>query len=409
MQETKILISTYGFSAWGGGVDFIRYIATNIAAAQTDGTPPHKIILPKLSLTEQFRYSINQLIQCAKRRRKLTGEKFFFDHSILVKQFSDLQPKIEIIHSALNFRDYLSTTKKYYDHVLLPCFKPIPVKTGIPWVGYLYDFQHIHIPHYFSKKLVTERNNDFTKMLNQADHIIVNSCAVRNDAYEFYDGLKPNIHVLPFSPCPNLEWLLPDESVKPRYGIDRPFLIISNQFWVHKDHKTALIAFSEILKDSPNLLLVCTGDVIDFRFPKLFDEIKELIKSLKIERNVRILGHIPKRDQIELLKTAIAVIQPTLFEGGPGGGSGYDAIAYGTKLILSDIPVNKEISNEPVSFFRAGDPHDLYLKIKSYISTQPIYEEIDCLLLKGINRKKNCGNVLINIAQKANLTYRNKA
>lgn len=45
-----------------------------------------------------------------------------------------------------------------------------------------------------------------------------------------------------------------------------------------------------------------------------------LAKKLGIESKIKILGHIPKLEQIELIKNCIAVIQPTLFEGGPGGG-----------------------------------------------------------------------------------------
>ena len=52
--------------------------------------------------------------------------------------------------------------------------------------------------------------------------------------------------------------------------------------------------------------------------------------ELGINDDVEIVGHIPKLDQIALLKNSIAVIQPTLFEGGPGGGSAYDAISLGS-------------------------------------------------------------------------------
>lgn len=61
--------------------------------------------------------------------------------------------------------------------------------------------------------------------------------------------------------------------------------------------------------------------------------------------------YIAKLDQIALLKKSIAVIQPTLFEGGPGGGASYDAISLGKPLIVSDIKVNQEIEQSERVFF----------------------------------------------------------
>jgi glycosyltransferase involved in cell wall biosynthesis len=84
------------------------------------------------------------------------------------------------------------------------------------------------------------------------------------------------------------------------------------------------------------------------------------ISELRLQDHILLLGHIPKLDQIYIMKECIAVIQPTLFEGGPGGGSVYDAVALGVPSIVSDIPVNKEIVDKNVLFFKAGSEQDLY-------------------------------------------------
>jgi glycosyltransferase involved in cell wall biosynthesis len=74
---------------------------------------------------------------------------------------------------------------------------------------------------------------------------------------------------------------------------------------------------------------------------------------------VFLLGYLPKPEQVALLRAAVALIQPTLFEGGPGGGSTYDAVALGIPAILSDIPVNREVEGVFVSYFPPGDPEAL--------------------------------------------------
>jgi glycosyltransferase involved in cell wall biosynthesis len=84
-----------------------------------------------------------------------------------------------------------------------------------------------------------------------------------------------------------------------------------------------------------------------------------LLNSLGIADKVKILGHIPKLDQIALLKKSLAVIQTTLFEGGPGGGSVYDSISLGVPAIVSNIPINLEIDCGDVVYFKVGNDTDL--------------------------------------------------
>jgi glycosyltransferase involved in cell wall biosynthesis len=59
------------------------------------------------------------------------------------------------------------------------------------------------------------------------------------------------------------------------------------------------------------------------------------------------------------MKKSRAVIQPSLFEGGPGGGCVFDAAALGVPVILSDIDINREVEIDNVFFFAAGNSEAL--------------------------------------------------
>ena len=69
------------------------------------------------------------------------------------------------------------------------------------------------------------------------------------------------------------------------------------------------------------------------------------------------------------MRRAVAVLQPTLSEGGPGGGSVYDAVAVGTPVIASDIPVNREIEHESVRFFPARSAEKLVQEMEYSLAT----------------------------------------
>ena len=78
-----------------------------------------------------------------------------------------------------------------------------------------------------------------------------------------------------------------------------------------------------------------------------------MIHTLGIHDNCRVLGLIPKRNQMALLKEATAVIQPSLFEG-------WSTIVEEARLlnkrrIVSDIIVHREQAWDDVIFF---DPHE---------------------------------------------------
>ena len=48
-------------------------------------------------------------------------------------------------------------------------------------------------------------------------------------------------------PSPREEWLQENRDLFKQYGISKPYFIICNQFWIHKDHGTAFKAFAEFL------------------------------------------------------------------------------------------------------------------------------------------------------------------
>jgi glycosyltransferase involved in cell wall biosynthesis len=107
-----------------------------------------------------------------------------------------------------------------------------------------------------------------------------------------------------------------------------------------------------------------------------------------------LLGLIPRLDQIEIMKNACAVIQPSLFEGGPGGGSVTAALALDVPSICSDIPVNRELEGERVTFFKASDASDLAEKMRAALLVKPVRRSAKELLALGRKRRVECGKVL---------------
>jgi len=221
----------------------------------------------------------------------------------------------------------------------------------------------------------------------------VNSRAAAADIAKFVPQATARVFMLPFAPAPSRDWLEDRPDVLSRYGITQPFFIISNQFWIHKDHATAFDAFRIVAEHDPQLALVCTGSTVDSRNPDYFPGLVARLKSWGLGQRVHILGLIPKRDQIELMKNACAVIQPTRFEGGPGGGAVYDAVSLDVPAIVSDIPVNREVAGT-IEFFPAGDAIALAGKMKARLLSPHTRAPDSDLISVGQRRRAACGDVI---------------
>ena len=73
----------------------------------------------------------------------------------------------------------------------------------------------------------------------------------------------------------------------------------------------------------------------------------------------------------------------------------YDSVALGVPSIVSDIPVNKEIDEENVCFFRAGSSNDMKDKMLEALKKDGKRPSSEALIERGHHRAERLGNILI--------------
>lgn len=379
-DKLKIGLLTFGFSTWGGGIDFIKFIGQSLASTSDENSLEiHVFISKNLQPSDN---SINPL------------------QNHILNSFKSNRFILHFINP--NWHELYRISKELHISILLPSFSSLP-KSDIPWIGYLYDFQHKYLPNFFNESEKEKRDSDFALMLTSAPAILVNSVSTLRDCRKFFPKINSKVFSLPFTPAaPDNFFNINHEEIIKHYKIERPYFIISNQFWIHKDHQTAYRAFSLFIKKYPDFDLICTGATTDYRFPNYFEKLTQITKEVSIDKNLKILGHIPKNHQIALVKGSVALIQPTLFEGGPGGGSTYDAISIGKRVILSDIDVNREITDELVYFFESKNPNSLATKMFEIVDSKNTQLDYSETYLKELSmaRLKICGLKLLEMISK---------
>lgn len=359
---------------WGGGFDFLRHIVNGLS-----------------SVSVQYQLEVSIAVQ-----RGLAESESYLQFRDYLSQSRCLSLTTFVYQSVQT--DLALLLSQHQIDIVLPVNADLGANFPLPWVSYIPDFQHKYLFHHFTEHECFARETAFAARLRDCKTMLVNSDAVKADILQFYPWVNAErIFSLPYSPHPLPEWLALDPAqAQAQYSVGSRYFMLCNQFWLHKDHRTAFIAFAALAQ--PDLQLVCTGAMDDYRRPGYFNELLQLAEKLGIRTQLVLLGHIPKRDQIALLSGALALIQPTQFEGGPGGGAVYDAVSVGVPVVLSDIKVNQEVVAEDLSFFKAGDAAELTTALQAWLNPKP-RPAVDTLLRRGNTNQQRLGEKLYTIIQ----------
>jgi glycosyltransferase involved in cell wall biosynthesis len=275
-----------------------------------------------------------------------------------------------------------------------PIQRPMKWGAGIGAIGYIPDLQHRILPHFFTKAECEERDQTFQWIIGNAHVVIVTSRDARSNLEKFYRINGCEIVVVPVAVRPRQEWLEADVSqVRRKYGIKEPYFICSNQFWLHKNHRLVLEAMKIAADRRQTFDFVFTGPTTDYRDPDYFGQLQRFADQ-GIAGHMRILGLVPKRDQIVLMRGAIALVQPTLIEGDPGGNSVTEALSVGQRVVVSDIPVNRELGAEAAAYFDPRNAEELFDALQAVRRSPAPKVKPGDLMRRSLERQKKCGRVL---------------
>ncbi len=387
---------------WGGGIAFLQLCLQGLETSVKKNNITVVLLIPlkkNYFLYSYLKNAIKILLNFI-NSGKFNGAYIKKESDVLDQLVYCVNYKVKLIRYKNTLTNLEKVSIDEDIDVLLPSFDNLGSNFSIPWIGYLYDFQHKEMPQFFSDKEIKSRDIDFSNMLLNAQSIIVNSKKVKTDINKYFEYDVQKIFTLPFTPFINKRNSESPLSVKTKYKIPEKYFIISNQFWVHKDHMTAFLAFASFCLNNSDYKLVCTGELSDYRNPSYINVLKNVIIKHSIEERVIFTGFLSKTDLLLLIENASCLIQPTLYEGGPGGGAVYDAYMYGIPIILSDIEINNEVVDcGNIIRFDAGNSADLCSKMNLAILKEKVEYSIINSFINNVNEE--LGNILINAIERS--------
>jgi glycosyltransferase involved in cell wall biosynthesis len=218
--------------------------------------------------------------------------------------------------------------------------------TSIVWIP---DFQELTFPEFFSPRELASRHRNAVRCSRHASTVLLSSESALADLKRIGVG-DVDTAVLPFvATVPSAQESLPREQLRTKYGLADKFFHLPNQFWIHKNHIVVLRALAVLREQGKALQVVATGNAVDPRQPDHFSSLMETARQLGVDEQFKPLGVVPYQDLMSLMRHAIAVINPSKFEG--WSTTVEEAKSMGKAIVLSDIAVHREQAPDRAAYF----------------------------------------------------------
>ncbi len=214
-------------------------------------------------------------------------------------------------------------------------------------VFFVHDILPSLFPHFFTRKDADLYQRRIENAARLADAIVVNSRATARSFRSRFAGTPGagNVIVAPLGVSQPADGSAGGELVEPSY------FVMLGTIEPRKNHRLILDLWLELRRtfglSTPSLL------VIGERGWKIDDIVKALEESARQQGPVRECGRLPDAAVAGILKGARALLLPSLAEG--YGLPLAEALACGTPVLCSDIPVFREVGGEVPDYL---DPTD---------------------------------------------------
>lgn len=245
--------------------------------------------------------------------------------------------------------------------------------TGLPTLAWIPDFQEKHLPYLFTPDEIAARRAEHEGYFTH-EGLLLSSESALADYHRFYPGYSVPTFVVPFASF--MPERLPDsDTVRQRHGLPERYFFAPNQFWIHKNHVVILAALRELRQRGIKPVVCFSGKEFDSRAEGYAPFLRQKIQEWELGDQVQFLGFMPREDQVVTMREAVAILQPSRFEGWSTVVE--DAKALNQYVIASNLGVHGEQLERNADFFEPSDFIRLADLLEKHWETQPERELSD--------------------------------
>lgn len=229
-----------------------------------------------------------------------------------------------------------------------------------PLLGWIPDFQELHLPEFFSPAELAARARKIRRFCRDCARILLSSESARADLARIDAAAAARASVLRFvALVPRTQGDI--VALERRHGFSGRYFHLPNQFWAHKNHGVVIDAIAILRRRGRAVQVLATGNPADHRQPEYFADLMARVERSGIATAFRCLGTLPYADLVTLMRGSVALVNPSLFEG--WSTTVEEAKSLGKRIVLSNLPVHREQAPARGVFFDPRDPEDLADKL----------------------------------------------
>ena len=254
----------------------------------------------------------------------------------------------ELLFFPANLRKQINSCDLYYTP-----YCNIPGGIKIPVFSTIHDVVFLDVPG-LSGKIGTIARKWFYSHAAKKSRIVFTVSNFSKSRIEQHLGIKSEKVITTYNALP--QWFSKDVNKKIQ---KEDYMLFVGNIKKHKGLSTLLKALQIVYSKGlcPKLMIVGNSDNFRTGDNDIWNQI-----SACPQGSVIFTGRISDSELKEVYAKAKVLIQPSLYEG--FGMPPLEALSLETDVILSDIPVFKEIYKDfPVTFFKCQDENDLAQKI----------------------------------------------
>lgn len=226
-------------------------------------------------------------------------------------------------------------------------------------IGWIPDFQHLHLPEMFTAVELARRNLSYANIAARSDVVVLSSLDACNDFRRFAPAHANKARILHFVAQPDMRSSqeVNRDTIEKKFDFHGKFFYLPNQFWKHKNHRIVFEAVKLLKQQGRQVTILCSGHMNDSRNHGHIVQLAGFVKQNNLGEQIRFLGMIDFCDLTWLIRNCVAVVNPSLFEG--WSTTVEEAKSIGKGMILSDLPVHREQNPLRSVFFDPRDPDQL--------------------------------------------------
>lgn len=232
-------------------------------------------------------------------------------------------------------------------------------RLGIPAIAWIPDFQHRVLPAMFPRLSRWKRELGFRAQVLGGRRIMLSSEDARRTCERYFPSTRGRTRTIHFAvPAHDGETdFAAARAIADQYGLPENFFFMPNQFWKHKNHALVVEALAILRRRGMPMVVAASGMQSDPRDPGHFPRLQEQVGRLGVDRDMRFLGVIPYAHLGALMRSCVALLNPSLFEG--WSTTVEEARAMGTPMLLSDLDVHREQMEDAAIYFNRFSAEDL--------------------------------------------------